>query len=104
VLLEKAITGCLDDEVAEIVSLGHTLERSAPETRSFRMRYSGPSLRPRCPVISFCTRRRTASTQRLATRTTLKGHSCGGRGRAHARPVVLGEVGGHDLDDLQPLG
>ncbi|MGH9919509.1 MAG: ISL3 family transposase [Nitrososphaerales archaeon] len=27
VLLEKAIAGCLEDEVPEIVSLGHTLER-----------------------------------------------------------------------------
>ena len=30
-LLDKAIAGCLFDEVAEIRSLGHTLERWKPE-------------------------------------------------------------------------
>ena len=30
-LLDKAIAGCLSDEVAEIRSLGHTLERWKPE-------------------------------------------------------------------------
>ena len=41
--------------------------------RSRRIRYSGSSLRPRCPRVSFWTLRRRSSSRWLAKRMTWKG-------------------------------
>ena len=46
---------------------------SDAETSSLRARYSGSSLRPRCPSVWFWTRRRTSSRASLPNRTTWKG-------------------------------
>jgi hypothetical protein len=57
--------------------------RSLPVSSSLRIRHSGSRLRPRWPTVSFWTRRRTLSTQRLAALTTWNGSATR---RARSRP------------------
>jgi hypothetical protein len=69
------------------------------------MRKSGSTLRPRCPSVSFCTRRRTWSSIRLATLVTWKGSAtrlAWERWGCSPAAIGVGQVEGDHLDPLEP--